>query len=594
MNGRETFVDFSFNEKIKESVKSAGGARWDGEAKKWFIRNDRVKYLIESIKSKRIAMTIDKEIQKHFNLNKQGKTKEEIEERENYKKNHSSYAIKKDDFDTSYLNFKEGMKLYPYQVAGTYYGIKKNGRVLLGDDMGLGKTAQGIAIARHFQKDWPLFIVVPASLLLNWKKELLQWLPDINEDDITIIKKGTQRPKGLITISSYDYTHKKENVITNYLGIKGVLLIDEAHGMKNPEAKRTKSLIRISHAAKRCIIMTGTPFLSRPFEIWPLLYALNPEHKEWNNSQTFAEKYCEGKVIKMGNQHIFYTAGSSNMEEFHDLVRDELMVRRLKTDDGVLDQLPPKRRYTQYLEADENTLKSIETIKTELTNIISEYYVSSNGDLRYLKRQVLAHNSDMEDDIFKAYRLAGLAKVHSICDWISDKLDSGTNKLIIFGHHKDFLDGIQERLVSKKINFMRIDGSTNKDKRFENTEEFQNNEECRVALLSINAASVGLTLTAASNVLIGEMPWTPALAQQAECRAHRNGQLELVNCYYAIANKTFDGILWDMLSRKSVSSNNMLDGGFGDEMEEELEVTSTDILEAAIFSYHEEQIKLAA
>lgn len=586
-----TKVDFSFSDKIKNLIKSSGSARWfdSGTVKYWYIpRQDTLK-LIKIIKNAKVALEIDKDMQVEFCLSKKGKTKEEIEERKRKKANDPSYAIDA-EYDTSYLKLREGWDLYPYQRAGLKYAVSKNGRILLGDDMGLGKTPQGIAIARHYQSDWPLVVIAPASLLFNWKKEILQWLPDISENDITIIKNGKQKPSRMITIASYDYAIKQEASIKDYLGIRGVLLIDEAHNMKNPEAKRTVALMNICHIVKRLAIITGTPFLSRPKEAWSLLNAIDPFEPEWADQKEFESKYCEAGIVKIGKKRVYQANGASNMEEFHDTIREKVMVRRLKTDGGVLDQLPDKRRVTQYLEVEGEYKDSIEALTLDITNrVITAYRELGGGNLRKLKQEILANATaeGAEDDIFRAYKLTGMAKIGAICDWLSEKIDDSEAKFIVFGHHKDFLNGISETLDKKKIQYMKIDGTTPNEKRFEYTENFQTDPKCRVAVLSIQAASVGLTLTAASEVIMGEFPWTPALAQQAECRAHRNGQKELVNCYYMIANNTVDGYLWNMLSKKSETSSLMLDGGEGDEMEEEINMETGDILDSIILSIHQ-------
>lgn len=588
LNENHTRCDFQFNDRVKDTVKKVPGAWFNGEMKCWMIPRNWSYQLVLWTKEAGIALEIDKQMQVDFGLSRRGKTAEEIEERKRKKAADPSYAVDA-EYDTKYLNLREGFDLYPYQRAGLKYMVMKDGRVLLGDDMGLGKTPQGIAMARHYQNDWPLVVIAPASLLLNWKKEIMQWLPDIKDEDIRVIKKGTQKPSRKITIASYDYTIKQEQAIKDYLGVKGVLLIDEAHNMKNPEAKRTEALMRICHVVKRLAVITGTPFLSRPKEAWSLLNAVNPFHPEWKDQQEFEAKYCEGKVVKMGRRHIYQANGAARVEEFHDLIRDEVMIRRLKTDGGVLDQLPDKRRVTQYLELDDEERASVDMVTQNITYRVLKNYKNYKNNLRELKKVFLAESTaeGAEDDMFKAYKMTGMAKINNICDWVSQKLDDSDAKFIIFGHHKDFLKGISETLERKKIKYMKIDGSTSKEKRFENTESFQKDPEIRVAVLSIVAASVGLTLTAASEVVMGEFPWTPALAQQAECRAHRNGQKELVTCYYMVANNTIDGYLWNMLSRKSVTSSLMLDGGEGDEMEEEIDMETGDLLDSIILSVHE-------
>lgn len=584
-NSNEVLLEYGFSEKLNAICKSEiGGARFNPEFTCWVINDDRLDKAIHIFKSKRISINISEDIQKEFNLNAQGKTKEEEQQLIDMKKNHPSYAINDPEFNQDPLNLK--LNLYNYQKAGVTYGINKNGRFLLGDDMGLGKTPQGIALASHYRRDWPVVVLAPSSLLFNWKKEFMTWM-DLKEEDITVIKKGKQMPKGKITIASYDYAQKKCDRIKEYLGVRGVLIVDEAHNMKNNKSKRTEAIISIAHASKRAIIMSGTPFLNKPIEIWPLLYAINPAHPEWKDYNEFAIKYCEGKVIKIKNKRIFSVQGASQIEEFHELVRNELMVRRLKTDEGVLDQLPDKVRVTQYFETDEKYSENINMLVNKLRENIRIYHKLTNGNIKDIKKNLFKDlSASVEEDVFEAYRLAGMAKVEMINDWINDKLEGGIEKLIIFGHHKDFLSAIQDHLDKKKIKYIKIDGSVTKENRFKYTESFQSDPTIQIALLSINAASVGLTLTAASHVLIGEIPWTPALAQQAECRAHRNGQNSEVTCYYAIANGTFDGALWNMISRKSSILSSMLDGGFGDEMDSKLD--ATDIIDAVISEVDEE------
>lgn len=574
-------LDYSFSTRIMGILKASRKCWFEAEQKKWYTRAQYVLDIINDLKKEYVLVALSEDIQKLTNLSDSGKTKEEVAAWLHMKNTHPSYATDAPEFDTSILNMTPKASLYPYQKAGVRFGIAKNGRLLLADDMGLGKTAQAIGLASYYYRDWPLMIFAPASLLFNWKKELLFWLPYLKETDITVIKKSKQNPKGLVTIASFDYAIKRGFDIGLYLGVRGVVIIDEAHSMKTPEAKRTIALSNIVKQTKRAVVTTGTPFLSRPIEVWPILNALIPTHPEWNTKEVFADKYCAAKLNNFNGKRVYDTSGASNIELLHNLLRDTLMVRRLKTDDGVLDQLPPKIRITQYLDTEDN---GYEALIHEIFMKVEDMYDECNGDLHLLKRMILKQDSDdnVTEDMFKAYQLAGLAKVSSICDWISNKIEDGLEKIIIFGHHKDFLDAIQERIEKLKLGYMRIDGSTSKEKRFKETERFQSDSDCQVAILSINAASVGLTLTSASTVLIGEIPWNPSIAQQAECRAHRNGQKEVVTCYYAIGNGTLDGSLWNMLSRKSAVSNAILDGGFGDNMQDEINLSSDDILTAVI------------
>lgn len=599
-NPNETLLKYDFSTRVNGLLrKFIEGSKFIPDLACWSIPFEQTLKTIDIFKKASVYLKLDNELQKHFNLNLNGKTPNEVKEIKLYKDTHPSYKTQS-NFDTSYLNLK--MNLYPYQVAGLEYAIQKEGRILLGDDMGLGKTAQGIAIAKHFEKDYPVIVLAPSSLLFNWKKEIINWL-GIDEKEVTVLKTGKHKPKGMFSIGSYDYAKKNVEVIGEYLNGKGILIVDEAHAIKNYKSQRTKAIMEIAHIAKRAVLISGTPFLSRPIEIYPLLNSINPKHKIWSNYKVFGERFCEGREMtlkvklkggKTRDQKIFNVNGASRIEEFHNLVRDEVMVRRLKSDEGVLDQLPEKIRVTQYFETSSKEQKEINILMNGLKIQIEKAFRQYNGDEKEVKKHIFSRlsSSSMEEDIFEAYRLAGKAKIDSVKSWVVEKLDGEVDKLIIFGHHKDFLDGIEQTLIDEKIKYMKIDGSTSKIKRFENTENFQKNPEIRVALLSINAASVGLTLTAASTVLMGELPWTPALAQQAEARAHRNGQKEIVYCYYAIANETLDGYLWNMISQKSSVISSMLDGGFGDEME--LNFSPRDFIDQMIKMQHLEYQKESA
>ncbi len=121
-----------------------------------------------------------------------------------------------------------------------------------------------------------------------------------------------------------------------------------------------------------------------------------------------------------------------------------------------------------------------------------------------------------------AYRLTGLSKVDGVCDFIENLADNGA-KFLVFAHHMVMLDGLQKFAEKQKIGFVRIDGQVKPELRHERVKQFQYDNNIRMAILSIMAASQGLTLTAASCVVFAELAWTPSIMAQAEDRAHRIG-----------------------------------------------------------------------
>jgi len=596
---------YKFSTKYNKVLGKFGG-RFTGEH--WVAPKSNTRFICREMRKCKYYLKLSEEIQKEFNVDEEGYSEIEREKRDTLRLSHFSNATDHVGYDEERL--KLTYPLLPYQRAGLFYAEKKHGRILLGDDMGLGKTIQGIGIAKIYKSDWPVVVVAPASLLLNWRKEFLTWLPeDLSQEDVNVMQKGKDLPKGKVIICSYDYANKRNMEITEFLGVRGVLLVDEAHNIKNKDAIRTVAVTALSHYAKRVVLMTGTPILNRVEEIYSLLNAIDP--LRWGDYYSFVFRYCDAAKTKFG----LYVGGASNIEELHDVIREQMMCRRLKGD--VLKQLPDKLRTTLILDANKNLIQKTNDILEHYINIIVNALHKSAYDLNKAKSLILSEGSaNVSEGLFEAYKLTGEAKIEPLCDWIHDKLENGMEKLIIFGHHADFLNGLQGKIeeinekieeknkkiqvkikkakseekkaeltdtLGELIGFMRIDGKTSKDKRFKNQEEFQKDPKCKVALLSINAANSGLTLTATSTVIMGELPWTPGVSRQAEDRVHRIGQDKPVTIYYTIAEDTFDGSLWGMLQNKSKIASQLLDDGHGDEMQEDIDVSSADLLSCLIY-----------
>ena len=133
----------------------------------------------------------------------------------------------------------------------------------------------------------------------------------------------------------------------------------------------------------------------------------------------------------------------------------------------------------------------------------------------------------------RCYLLSGLAKLESVKNYLTSLFENDV-KVLIFAHHKMVMDELAVHLEKIKCDFIKIDGSVTNDTRKKHVKNFQDNHSIRAALLSITAASVGITLTAASTVVFAELHWTPANLIQAEDRAHRIGQKSCVNVHYLI------------------------------------------------------------
>ncbi|KAL0484976.1 smarcal1, partial [Acrasis kona] len=144
--------------------------------------------------------------------------------------------------------------LRPFQKQGVIFGVKRQGRLLIGDEMGLGKTIQAISIAQYYRDEWPLLVICPSSLRYNWSNELEQWLmPHIRSEDINICLTGRHKLTGLVDILSYDLAVRMDKKIEarNYK----VIILDESHYIKNGKTQRSRTLQPLITCAKRVVLI---------------------------------------------------------------------------------------------------------------------------------------------------------------------------------------------------------------------------------------------------------------------------------------------------------------------------------------------------
>lgn len=320
-----------------------------------------------------------------------------------------------------------------------------------------------------------------------------------------------------------------------------VIIADECHYIKNYNAQRTKSILPILQKARRVLLLSGTPVMSRPAELFTQLAAIRPD--VFFSFKVYADRYCDPKVLFT---HTDYS-GSSNIKELYTLISNTVMIRRLKSD--VMSQLPSKLRQKIEIPANSECCRAIRRLYFEVKKkkvFFKELAIADVG-----ATEIDLTMKKMETEIFmsKALMLTCKAKAKGVADYVSYLIQSEC-KFIIFAHHLEMLDAIQEQVVRENVNFVRIDGGTTGENRYRGVQAFQNNKDCQVAILSIMAAGQGLTLTAASTVVISEMAWSPGVMIQAEDRAHRIGQEKSVNVHYLYGPGTLDEYIWPKIQEK--------------------------------------------
>jgi SWI/SNF-related matrix-associated actin-dependent regulator 1 of chromatin subfamily A len=332
------------------------------------------------------------------------------------------------------------------------------------------------------------------------------------------------------------------------------IIADESHNLKSKNSQRSKLILPILLRANRLCLLSGTPALARPVELWTQLSCLAP--KVFGNWTTFTNKYCNPKRKFIGGRVTMDYSGSSNEAELHEKLKN-VMLRRLKCD--VLSELPPKQR----------SIIPVTICREEREKC--KQAMAEMGDKRESIQDLFgddARQADFEakSKMMAAYQQSGIGKAQAVADYVVDWLaGSDTQKILVFAHHRAVLDAVDQRLLAKYPNsHIRIDGQVPTGARAQLVRKFQTCARVRVALLSMTAAGVGLTLTAASTVLFSELHWTPGVLAQAEDRAHRIGQThDSVQINYMVCKDeslSLDMTMWKMLGKKIGTLGQVVDG----------------------------------
>jgi SWI/SNF-related matrix-associated actin-dependent regulator 1 of chromatin subfamily A len=420
-------------------------------------------------------------------------------------------------------NFGKGKTLMPFQKAGIDFLQKAEGRAMLADEMGTGKTIQSAGYLQLNKNKRPALIVCPASLKFNWKRELENWL--VTDDVIQVINGGKpEKITGSIIIINYDIAGKHEQAIlkTN----PKIMICDESHMLKNNKAKRTQVLNHMAKNINSVILLTGTPVLNKPVELFSQLNIINPLQYPESMFFTYAKKYCDAEQTKFG----WNFSGASRLGELEKEIK-AIMIRRTK--EMVLPELPEKRRSPIYISLDN----------------VSKYNTQKKEFKKWLKQNKFMEEKDLdvlpELEYLKQMCIEG--KMKNAISWLEDSFIANGQKVIVFATHQKTIDELMNKFSGLAV---KIDGRSSQKEREESVTKFQNDKNILMFIGNIKAAGVGLTLTAASDVVFLEFDWTPAIHDQAEDRAHRIGQKNSVNCYYLIAENTIDEMIFSMLERK--------------------------------------------
>ena len=438
----------------------------------------------------------------------------------------------------------KNVKLRPYQESGFQWmnmldDMQWGG--CLADDMGLGKTLQTLTFITHLIKKHPKsthLIICPTSLIFNWENEIKKYAPQLNYH----IYYGSERNKDDQHFNKYDV------IITSYGTLRNdierfnqfafhYVILDESQAIKNPTAKLTKAVQLIK--AKNKLLLSGTPVQNNTFDLYAQFNFLNPGML---GTMEFFRQQFANPIDKDGD-----SLASGQLQK----LIYPFMLRRTK--EQVAKDLPARTEMTMYCEMGAEQRK--------IYNQFKEYY------RKYLLDKI------KEEGMGKSgiYILEGLTKLRQICDSPallnedkrypneSTKLEElireieenvGQHKALVFSQFVGMLDLIRQQLNHRKIAYEYIDGSVTAQNRQKAVENFQNNEQVKVFLISLKAGGVGLNLTAADYVYLVDPWWNPAVEQQAIDRTHRIGQTKKIFAYKMICKDSIEEKIIQLQDKK--------------------------------------------
>lgn len=511
-SGNEWTVHFEFDYETKDFVKSLGFF-FDGTRKLWFTTDPTV------------AAKLDPDAQGHY-----------IKQLEGSKATSADVDIPK----------PKGLEYLPYQKAGIAYAMARPS-TLIADEMGLGKTIQAIGVINSDPSIKKVLIVCPATIKLNWRRELEKWLV---RPMSTCIVESTDNaiPDTSIVIINFDLI--KKWYLTLLARQFDLMVVDECHKVKNPKAQRTQYLlgkwdrdpekILKPITARRRLFLTGTPIVNRPVELWPIVHAIDPQGLG-KSYKGFTNRYCNAHH----NGYGWDVGGAKNLAELQMKLRTSFMVRRLKQD--VLKELPAKRRQIVVITPTGAAAKAVQAEKDEFAKININYEDAT----RQLTGRTVAF-----ERISKVRHATAVAKIPYVISFLQDALEDGDNKVVLFCHHHDVVHAIADAFPGSAV----VTGEVaNMKKRDAEVERFQKDPSCRLFIGNIQAAGVGITLTASSHVVFAELDWVPGNVSQSEDRCHRIGQTDSVLVQHLVFDDSIDARMAEIIVEKQAMIDSALD-----------------------------------
>jgi len=419
-----------------------------------------------------------------------------------------------------------GLSLYNFQRNGINW-LAGRQSALLADDMGLGKTVQAITA---LPEGAPVLVVCPAVAKGVWSREIAKWRTDLR---VTILEgRGSFRwpAPGEVVITNYDILPDSATPAPQGC----VVIADEAHVLKGgKKAKRGARFQTLAASARtvggRTWLLTATPLLNRPQEVWNILAAADLAHSAFGSWSRFVQVF-NGYPGEWGG----YTWGTPDADAASECLR-RVSLRRSKVE--VLTDLPAKRLSFRTVDLAAQDVKALDAIVAKLGGI---------ENVAAAIRSAIAGQNDALafTEISRARAILAKAKIPAMMEVIESFEEQG-EPLVVFSAHRAPID-----MLASRPGWAVITGDTAPEARTSIENRFQNGELLGVAC-TIKAGGVAITLTRAANSLFIDREWTPALNEQSQDRIYRIGQNRGVCCDHLVANHALDQRIADLLDEKS-------------------------------------------
>ena len=424
-------------------------------------------------------------------------------------------------------------QLRPYQEEGFEWAMRLAAAGLgacLADDMGLGKTLQALAVLLARAASGPALVVVPTSLIGNWRSEALRFAPSLrvhvyaeqgSTNDRAQVIAGMGRHDVLLV--SYPMLQIDAEAFAGKVWT--TLVLDEAQAIKNAAAKRSQAVFALQATFR--LAMSGTPIENRLGELWSVMRACNPGLL--GTLARFNERFAG--LIERQNDRGAQRTLKRLIAPF--------ILRRTKAQ--VLADLPPRTELVLQVQGDDAEKAHYEALRREAL-IAAEKSLSGDGagqaHLNILAGLTRLRRAACDPRLVTPTLKRPGAKVTAFAELATELVANG-HKALVFSQFVDFLSLLREPLDEAGIAYQYLDGSTPAAERTRRVEAFQNGEG-HLFLISLKAGGFGLNLTVADYVVIADPWWNPAAEDQASGRAHRIGQQRPVTVYRLVNTGTLE------------------------------------------------------